>query len=192
MKNALKLCLLLLLLCLNCKVYSYSMGDWSTETKNGTAFNDPGGGLTIALSNGDKYKNIKKWYFYKNHIIGTSIQFVGTYDERLTCYFIMNELNNQVLAFDEEDAWYKYRSEHGLIPAYWTRWHLDNWSNMDALIFLSIFYFPITILLIYAYFKSIYSALKGNEFDRSRLAFMVAAPVLFLIIYLLGAFPGSV
>jgi hypothetical protein len=64
MKNTLKLCLLLLLLlCLNYKVYSYSMGDWSAETKHGTAFNDPGGGLTLALSNGDEYKNIKKWYF---------------------------------------------------------------------------------------------------------------------------------
>lgn len=192
MKSHLQLLLILLILCQNYEAYSNGFGDWSAVTKNGTAFNDPGGGLSITLSNMDEYKNIRKWYFYKNHIIGTRIQFVQTSNERHTCYLIINELNNKVLEFDEEEAWYQYRSEHELLPAYWTRWFSDNWNFMEALFFWIIFLFPLTLLLIYAYFRNIYRALKENEFDRSRLLEIAATPALFLVIYLLATFPGSI
>lgn len=65
------LSLFFLLTSLTC--HSMGFADWHETTRNGTTFCDPGDGVEITLVDGAIFKYVRRWYFYKDHIIGTGI-----------------------------------------------------------------------------------------------------------------------
>jgi hypothetical protein len=91
-----------------------------------TSFNTPGG-YTICdcdvLQDYDKnaptvigyewqIPRLKKWYFYKKHIIGVSEK----------NYFVLDEANNRLDIYQTEAEWQNAINERGLNPAFWTIW----------------------------------------------------------------------
>ena len=65
--------------------------------------------------NKTEVRNIKKWYFYKKHII-------GEYENgNRTSYFIFNDANGDVNTYEEKTKFDDTLKEQGLVPIIWNR-----------------------------------------------------------------------
>lgn len=71
---------------------------------------------------------LKRFYFYKNHIVGEFRQ-----DSALH-YFVFNETDCGVLVFTEKDVFKQHLKKAGLIPIIWTRWYDENAVEPNFLI----------------------------------------------------------
>lgn len=165
------------------------VGDWSSTTKNSTKFDDPGGGITITLSNGKQYKYIDEWYFYKDHIVGKTKEYIN-YENKYE-YFVLNEITGKIHTFQKKDAWEIFIKSNNLNPKYWKRSFRDNWNHSEMMMLIPVLWFPISIPFI---FLNLYFFKRLFEFEKNwtKWAFLSAiSPLFILAISILGKFPDS-
>jgi hypothetical protein len=123
-------------------------------------------------------KNVDKWYYYKNHVIGKSSEH----------YFVFNELTKELRFFSEEQEWELFLEKQFLYPQIRTRWYAGQytWGNTAFLILFSI---PCSIII------SEYVKKKLNEENFAWDKRVVKNAIIFIfcliILYLLEVFPQS-
>lgn len=100
------------------------------------------------LKYGHAVSNLKKWYFYKHHIIG---EYLENSKQR---FFIFNESNCEASLFDTQQKFDKQILEKKLQPKLWTRWYEKNWGYIittgdfgEGMFFLFV-KIPLIILII--------------------------------------------
>lgn len=186
--KTIKLIFSILLISVN-NLLGMGIGDWHATTKNKTSFNDSGGGLIITLANGKEYKYPDEWYFYKDNIIGIGEEYIeGRHKYE---YFIIKEREGDILTFDRKDSWEEFIKTNDLNPKYWKRCFRDNWNHIEMIKILAVFWFPISVPII---LLNIYFYRRLLDFDNSwgKWASLAAiAPILIMIINILGKFPDS-
>ena len=116
------------------------LGDWGHTTKYGTHFD--GIGSTIISCKNNDVEFVRKWYYYRNHIIGNC----GSYN-RANSFFILDEKTCQVQVFERKEHWGKSISKAGLKPFFWTRWYRDH-TDIRLFVMLTIWYITIPIFLL--------------------------------------------
>lgn len=147
--------------------YGMSLGEWSYGTKHRTFISGDGG---VQIENRrNRIYNVKKWYYYKDHIIGlTSISYHKT-EEQKESYFILNELTGKIDTFQNAKEWRDSIRESELKPIY-TRWYTNHFNRALFLIALcSIIYpffsIPIFLLLLYLLFKFLKEVFFRERFN---------------------------
>ena len=98
----------------------------------------------LILKNGKKFSHVKKWYFYKEHIIGYTWKFMGERKPDSLTYFVVEERSGKSVEFYREDTWQEHLKKNDLVPHYYTRWHYDNWQQSNLLI--NVLYIIIVLL----------------------------------------------
>lgn len=181
----------LLMLCFSFSAKSSGFGDWSAHTKFNNHFYQPGGELVIYLKNGKQYKNPSTWYFYKNHIIGIRKQWMN--NKYIDEYFIIDEKENTILELKKRIEWKRYLEKKHLVPFFWTRWCSGNWNHLETLVILSIFCFPLTLLLIMLNLYFFIQAIKINQlnFKGKWTKLSLIFPSFLFCAFILGQFPQS-
>lgn len=100
---------------------------------------------------------IKKFYFYKNHIVG--------YTDNL--FFIFNEGNENLEIFRDKSAWKEKIKAHHLNP-FITRWlEVSDAPSEYALMLVMGFHIsiPLIFLVVYYLFQSFLLAIKKERFN---------------------------
>lgn len=134
--------------------------------------------------------NLKRWYFYKNHIIGQLTE----KDEQK--YFIFNELNSDFFLFSSHREFKKKINELNLNPKLWSRWYSSNWGIIvssrdfgDSLdfIFVTLPILILTLLIIIA-------GMVWTKFNLKHIFNKISLVILALIIgrILLDVLPQSI
>jgi len=140
------------------------LADWQFVTSKGNIFNNyQQDGISLSINGNDvKIDNLKKWYFYKDFIIGEHLN----ESSRLE-YFFVNEINSKVIFFDTFDESDKFKDENGLKPFIWTRWNDE--KSIDSIFVFLINFFAFIFVLIYVivfiirFFKKPRTMIYRNE-----------------------------
>jgi len=121
-----KLSILLMLFAIPCSAGDFSEWWHRTPGKNEISnqqFNDqPGILVTCQKENASTVRYLKKWYFYKKHIVGMLAP------NQPNQYFIINEQTCQVDTFNSREDFNHTLNKKELIPHIWTRWYDSNWG----------------------------------------------------------------
>jgi hypothetical protein len=171
--------------------FGMGWGDWMTETPGGHAMNNYSGNPIALYLKDTSITNVKKWYFFKKHIIGELAS--GS-------YFIVDERSSKFEAFDKKEKWEKHLVENELTPTFWIRWYKDDWTYLND--GLEIFYIIIFGPLLFLLLTAIWIVLATFELDRGlsikmkkRYQFLTSATlvtILFLFEKVLEIFPSSI
>ncbi|MEL6972729.1 MAG: hypothetical protein AAFO02_21365, partial [Bacteroidota bacterium] len=136
------------------------------------------------------FKYVRRWYFYKDHIIGTGITGERSASgDRVQIFFVIDEVKASALQFPDEVTWINSIQQAGLHPKFWTRWYIDNWNYMHLLGFWLLFGFPVTIPLIVFHIRWVIKLIKTRQ--RKWIKYLLIFPVTILFLFLLSSFPGS-
>lgn len=172
-------------------------GSWRCETVNGSIIRHPGGSIYLESErNGNRINlsGLKKWYFYKDHIVG--IYLVKDNSSWVENYFVLNELNLILSTFTEIQEFNKYLSTTNLVPEIETKWFSQYWKplNEDLMMLLVyplfIFGFPFVLLVLLISecstkgFRTAFSSLK-RPFLLS-LLFCIVYFLRYMYLYYLG------
>ncbi|MFD0997929.1 hypothetical protein ACFQ21_01385 [Ohtaekwangia kribbensis] len=117
------------------------MGEIQFKTPGGHVICDcdPYSETPVLIGFESSIKNLKEWYFYKNHIIGFGKNY----------YFIFNETTNQPQLFQDKETWRQAIAQQQLKP-FFTRW-LDISDSIEArytIIVLGMFiWIPIVLII---------------------------------------------
>jgi hypothetical protein len=166
------------------KVYGYGLADWQHYTPGGNIMGDNGSGTALTLyGKQQEIFRIRKWYFYKNHIVGLSDK----------GFFIVNEEIKEIYIFNTELEWRNSISQNNLTPLLWTRWYSDNWVDLDWIIIWLFFGFIIAVPLIGLFLWILYKAITVENFEMSKPNTAISFSVIFLffMIIILDSFPQS-
>jgi len=152
--------------------------------------------------------HVSKWYFYKGFTVGISQK-----DSIGITFFASDEVRNKVYQFKDEKMWKEFLTQNNLNPLY-TRWYHKYWSNSPKyfgsdgieifFLWVGIILIIIAVLLIsfignvvayflnqtetpFSFFSNIMSII-WKIIWKSTLFLWIP---LFIINYLLGAFPQS-
>ncbi len=172
-------------LCFAAQSNAMGIADWAHQTPGGNTMADPGSGTELSMENTNEYiSGIRKWYFYKGFVIGT------TYED----FFIVNEQTGDVRRFSSNTDWTKFIQQSGLKPIVWTRWYTDNWVNQDAILFLLLIFSPIWIpmLLVYAIFACIAISKKRFSPNPNFIIVLRIVVIIYLLVVILDAYPESI
>ena len=186
MPICLKIAVILIIFTLSSfNVYGYGLSDWQHETPCGNLIDDNGNGITLHLTKkGQEMSLIKRWYFYKDHIIGISRD----------NYFIVNESTEQIYQFNNESAWQNAIQQNKLTPPLWTRWYADNWVDFDylliAIVLGFIFSIPLALLLLLMLYRAI--VIEHFSLKEMNTAILLMLILVFGLIAILDAFPQSI
>lgn len=163
--------------------FSFGLGDWSHETPGANLIMDPGDGNLLRLKNGTDIHDLKSWYIYKGHIVGT------TFED----YIIVVESTGQVSRFANKNSWKNYIHQHDLKPAVWTRWYSDNWVDYDLLLIWLIFLFYISKPVIIFFLWILYQSGRYKYFNIRKPYTKVVLTVLLTLgfVILLDFYPQS-
>ena len=136
-------------------VYSMGWGDWAYTTKNGTTFIGAGG---VGLKSGRTSLHVKKWYYYKDHIIGHYYPY--KYDDtHKGPYFILNEISKEFSSYSSKEEWRYSINRKGLKPKIKARWFSDHSTRLLVIPVILIGYPLVSILfyfLIYLFLEDIF------------------------------------
>lgn len=104
---------------------------WEHKTPSGNIIrNEKSSGYSIVIKCKESYagthgfalKNLSKWYFHKNFIIGSN-------NERANkSYFIFDENECKSLLFKDKSAFERQLKKKQLEPIIWTRWYATDWG----------------------------------------------------------------
>lgn len=140
------------------------ISDWHYETSNGSTISDPGSGIYLWNHN-TELSSLRKWYFYKNHIIGEYEHL--TNNKYVTGYFILNELNGNLKTYDDTNLFENDLKNQQLTPQFWTRWYSDHYEVIQLIYILLwvfwMFYAPIAITVILFICLSIFIAFRTKN-----------------------------
>ncbi len=183
-------------------IYSSEYGSWWQQTPGGNtmAREKSNSGYIIGIEcnnvtvysdqNGHIITGLKKWFFYKNHIVGF-LQKSGQEN-----YFIFSEVDCRIDLFDSQDLFYKELKSNKLMPFIWTRWHTKNYGliitdskNIGDHLFFVIIQMPLLIVFL-LYFIIVLVKTKFNINRRLNKFNIVIIGCLFFRI-LLDLFPNS-
>lgn len=173
-------------------IFAKGYMDWSEYTSNQTYFDD---GRSITLANGDKY-NVDaslRWYFYKNHIIGEG-KIMSKDKSMMAEYFVIDEINSELIGFEDKATYETYLKENKLTPLIWTRWHKTDWNVFWGIILSAIVLFPISLGLISWNLYILWKAVKLDKFSlKSKWTRRsLVLPILLLIFRIMSEFPQSI
>jgi len=152
--------------------------------------------------------HVSKWYFYKGFTVGISQK-----DSIGITFFASDEVRNKVYQFKDEKMWKEFLTQNNLNPLY-TRWYHKYWSNSPKyfgsdgieifFLWVGIILIIIAVLLIsfignvVAYFLnqtetpfSFFSNIMSIIWKIIWKSTLFLGIPLFIINYLLGAFPQS-
>lgn len=141
----------------------------------------------------DTLREINKWYFYKDHIVG-SINEINNQIEYIN-YFIIDEKLGLLKKFPTYKDWTNYRIEKLLIPKLWTRWFNYNWQfDLDEYGILIFMLCPFVAFFLFFYFVYLLVEKKfGTITIKSKI---IVIPMLILVAigikYMMGIFPTSI
>lgn len=179
-----------------------------TPGKNIIGNNEDGRGNYLHYPYGE-LQQLKEWYFYKAHVLGTLSTATGT------GYFILNETNNRLVVFDTKAGFENYAKanelEPWLIRRYDYKWSLfpkeSSLNYTIGLFFLVCGSIPLLLfqLLVFG-IVCIVMLLSGQlmSFLRSMYELVLlggkalawvslyTVPVVMLVWYVKGAFPQSI
>lgn len=156
-------------------------------TPGGNTIDYPGGYIQLWIEGSNEHiVGLKKWYFYKEHV-------VGIYKE--SNYFILNENTAQLDTFNVKSDWMKAIKSKRIEPKIWTRWHTDSFTNSwdDFLFFLTFGFFiswPMIIGLLILTYKGIKS-IREKPINLTSLA-AIGTWIVVIIWHVLGIYPQSI
>lgn len=128
-------------------ILAMGYSDWSYVTAYGTQLYDPGDAVYLSINQANMdLRDLTKWYFYKNHIIGEYRPDIN--DDLETTYFILNELNGDLKTYNDSSLFENDLRRLELVPVFWTRWYNDHIQTIDLIYILCFFCFPIIICII--------------------------------------------
>lgn len=158
--SLMKIILVLFLIVQPLKVEGLGFSDWKSTTPGGNTGNNFGGYNIEFFIQGKHIDSVQQFYFYKNHILG--IQGVNKLD--ITGYFIIDEWNNKIYKYKNENIWKSQIQKKSLNPVIWTRWYTSNWFELDdwKILFLFGFFVSIPLLVLYIFF--LIKAIKIERF----------------------------
>ena len=172
MKNSI---LLLILFMSSLSISAMGLADWSDTTKNGTIFYNAGGGTEMFYGD-SSLRNVTKFYFYNDHIIG----------ESLKSHFIYDELKNKMSVYDTEQSWQTAIENRDLQPKFWKRTFTSDWKILESFFFIGIIYCFFSILLVGVFI------FKSNESVKSMkvIIFNFISTIFFLVVGFLSLLIG--
>lgn len=171
------------------------LSGWTATTPGGNTMDgDFGGGQCLILKNETSICEIIKYYFYKDHVIGTL-----DYDRERKApiaYIIVNESSLKVDTFLTEESWQKAIEQRKLKPERWIRWYRSSWSILGSYEFILIV-IPFVSFIWFVYFiaKFVIPGKKVNWNKRLGWKQTVILVILFagfLILLLHDMFPQSI
>ena len=104
--------------------FSFGIGDWIYHTPNGSTLDDPGGGISLNTLNHLRLQNLRKWYFYKNNIIGISDP--ASNGQSTPSFFLVDEISGKIETFNNSKIWNKRIEDAELKPKIFTYWHTSH------------------------------------------------------------------
>src|SRR4030095_14653700 len=96
-------------------------------------------GRSLYMRDGQQLDGLKRWYFYRGHIVGELEQGQG--------WFVVNEGTSEMIWQTDREKWQAIVEARGLVPGIWTRW----WDSDPAMLTNGLFLF----LLVTAWFVAI-------------------------------------
>ncbi|RYD94067.1 MAG: hypothetical protein EOP50_10095 [Sphingobacteriales bacterium] len=184
MQRRLVLYSFLLLFSVSCA--AQGLGDWQNKTPGGLVMGDPGSGAVLQLSNPYREVHLRRWYFYRKHIVA----------EGDSAYLVVDEQHPEAIhVFQTSGEWRAYIAAEGLGPGWWTRWYTDNWRFYETIVFGLLFLgvigvVPMLILLIIFLNKWIRGKVKVRLRSRHVVIAALVSAVL-MIRWLLDEYPQS-
>ena len=171
-------------LTISLRLAGYGIADWQHTTPGGNVMGDPGNGTYLVVKQTGKKIMVNWWYFYKNHVLGTSDH----------GYFILDEKTGTMSIFNTEAAWTKNLHARRLVPSIWTRWYRYNWVDSDMLLIWLIFLFYISIpFLLFFAFACYWAVAKERLRPRKPFTVFVFLTLISIAgIYLLDYYPSSI
>jgi hypothetical protein len=137
------------------RLSGFGIGDWQHETPGANLMEDPGSGTQLTIrKTGEKLLGIKRWYFYKDFIVGESADVL----------FILDENRGEKLIYNDREKWTKEIQLRGLKPFLWTRWYTDNWVDGDWLLIWLYFGFIVSIPLTLFFLFALYQVIVKERF----------------------------
>ena len=118
---------------------------------------------SINLKDGQQLDFLKKWYFYKNNIIG-ELEYSYT---NAGNYFVLNEEKNLIIKFNSKIEWNKYIESENLKPFIYTRWFngFPNDFFDDSFFLMSIYLFFLSIPLSLGFFYLVYKSILYEKLN---------------------------
>jgi hypothetical protein len=205
----------LLVICFFCSISNYSFAHfeetWKDTTPNGKyLYFDEGGNNGIEyLCDTIKIIHVSKWYFYKGFTLG-----IIKKDSLTNTFFASDEVNNKIYQFNDEKSWKVFLYQNNLNPIF-TRWHNTFWSMFPILdsslnfiwvffLFIGIILIVVTILIV-SFLVNLVTFFLNQSETKFSIFIKIASIIwkiiwkstlflwipLFIINYLLGAFPQS-
>lgn len=122
--------ILLIVLCKMNPGFAGGFSYWEQSTPGGNSiFYDKGLGLSCFAQQDHRPCELKRWYFFKNHIIGEYfIAKEGRAASERIGYFVVDEAHCAVETFREYDDFKRYLKGEQLAPRFWVRWYDDTWG----------------------------------------------------------------
>ncbi|MDR2223018.1 MAG: hypothetical protein LBE34_09795 [Flavobacteriaceae bacterium] len=184
-----KLLYLLLLILFPIRGFCGGLSAWTEQTPYNNSLYYPGTGNQITFSSNqiNQEVNFTHFYFYHGYIIAQNEE---------EGFYLINEKENTIQSFTEQQAWKQEIKEKGLNPLLKRLYDSDYSSffgtNMELGILVLLFFpfpflFPILwiIALITIFFK------KQQKRRSFRKVFIILYPSILLVLYLLFLFPQS-
>lgn len=195
------LLLLLITLRLNAIV---GLSDWRESSPNGLVMdNFSGNGTSLHLDGNEILSEIRAWYFYKGHIIG-SRDSAWTYIDPISFenleaqsgYFVVHEKSRRLMQFSDYNSWKSHLEKSDLVPKLWTRWYSDDWKffNDRFLIFILLGGFIVLIPLLIVFSILIYRMVVNDKFDKKKLStkLVIAMSICCLCLWIFDQLPQSI
>lgn len=175
-------------------LFSFGIGDNQIKTINGSLIdNYTGDHITIQLPNQTKILSVLEWYFYKNCVIGKTINNNNKKNTSEYEYFIANEKTSKLEMFKNKAIWNSQLKSNKLTPKIWTRWH-NEILGVGFVFVLLFIYSPILLILgIFIFFvlKGYYDGNIKKVFKMFGI-FIGMLSTLLLISYILELYPQSI
>ncbi len=158
--------------------------DWEAETPGGNTISDNWGPKALFVKDSVILSNLKEWYFYDRHMIGT---YYSSPRESVLSYFIYNEFSAKLDTFAKEAHWTQQLQHQELQPVIWNRWHNNDWSSISLLDLM----LSVGILVLLRVLLQLLSTRGVLKKGRSNAFFLVGVLIIILIVKIKLSFPDS-
>jgi hypothetical protein len=153
------------------------LGDWLATTPGGHYMGNRGGGTFLSVkSSSEEIIQIRKWYFFKGHIMAATD----------SAFFILDESKREPRWFLSKREWEQAIEEAGLEPALWTRWYTDNWRFFERmaipLSLAGVFIFlPLLILAVWRLLNTSVQWIRSERKLKFRRIFIIGLLILLML-----------
>ena len=175
--------------------FGLGIGEWNAQTPGGNQIRHDRNSRVTSFSfvvGQPQLDSLTRWYFYKNHIVGTISN--GK-------YFVVDEINLSVKKFENQAAWEIYLDTYKLSPPVWTRWCDDDWTfsekDFSGYLYLELLLgIAISVSMVFLNHIKMAASRKKTRFKRSILItmtiFIILPITLTAVYYFMRIHPESI